>query len=85
MAGAFSLLVVVRGLSGPLLGWLVERFGPRPVIAAGGALLAGSLLFGAHVTTVWQPYVTFGVLAALAVSAAGWVPSVVLIRGWFPA
>lgn len=85
VAGAFSLLVVVHGLSGPLLGWLVERVGPRPVIAAGGALLAGSLLLGAHVTTVWQLYVTFGVLVALGVSAAGWVPSVVLIRGWFPA
>jgi hypothetical protein len=31
-----------------------------------------------------QLYVAFGVLAALGVSAAGWVPSVVLIRGWFP-
>jgi MFS family permease len=84
VAGAFSLLVMVHGLSGPLLGWLVERFGPRAVIAAGGGVLAGSLLVGAHVSAVWQLYVTFGVLAALGVSAAGWVPSVVLIRGWFP-
>ena len=84
VAGAFSLLVMVHGLSGPWLGWLVERFGPRAVIAAGGGVLAGSLLVGAHVSAVWQLYVTFGVLAALGVSAAGWVPSVVLIRGWFP-
>jgi MFS family permease len=84
VAGAFSLLVMVHGLSGPLLGWLVERFGPRAVIAAGGGVLAGALLVGAHVSAVWQLYVTFGVLAALGVSAAGWVPSVVLIRGWFP-
>jgi MFS family permease len=84
VAGAFSLLVMVHGLSGPLLGWLVERFGPRAVIAAGGGVLAGSLLVGAHVSAVWQLYVTFGVLAALGVSAAGWVPSVVLIRGWYP-
>ena len=84
VAGAFSLLVMVHGLSGPLLGWLVERFGPRAVIAAGGGVLAGALLVGAHVSAVWQLYVAFGVLAALGVSAAGWVPSVVLIRGWFP-
>ena len=85
VAGAFSLLVVVHGLTGPLLGWLVERFGPRPVIAAGGLVLAGGLLAGAHVATVWHLYVAFGVLAALGVSAAGWVPSVVLIRNWYPA
>jgi len=84
VAGAFSLLVVVHGLSGPLLGWLVERFGARTVIATGGVALAASLFVGAHVTAVWQLYVAFGVLAALGVSAAGWVPSVVLIRTWFP-
>ena len=85
LAGAFSLLVMMHGLSGPPLGWLVERFGPRAVIATGGVVLAASLWIGAHVTAVWHLYVTFGVLAALGVSAAGWVPSVVLIRGWFPA
>jgi MFS family permease len=85
VAGAFSLLVVVHGFTGPLLGWLVERFGPRAVIAAGGGVLAAGLLAGAHVEAVWQLYLAFGVLAALGVSAAGWVPSVVLIRGWFPA
>ena len=84
VAGAFSLLVMVHGVSGPGLGWLVERFGPRAVIAGGGVLLAVGLLLGAHVTAVWQLYVTIGVLAALGISAAGWVPSVVLIRGWFP-
>lgn len=85
VAGAFSLLVLVHGLSGPLLGWLVERCGPRMVVATGGGVLAAALFAGAQVTTVWELYVAFGVFAALGVSAAGWVPSVVLIRGWFPA
>src|SRR5262249_30748738 len=44
-----------------------------------------SLVVGAHVHAAWQLYVTFGILAALGMSAAGWVPSVVLIRAWFPA
>jgi MFS family permease len=84
VAGAFSLLVLVHGVSGPLLGWLVERWGPRAVIASGGAVLGGALLLAAHISTVWHLYVIIGILAALGVSAAGWVPSVVLIRGWFP-
>ena len=84
VAGAFSMLVMIHGVSGPVLGWLVERFGARAVIASGGAVLAGSLLLGAHVNAVWHLYVVIGVLAALGVSAAGWVPSVVLIRSWFP-
>jgi MFS family permease len=85
VAGAFSLLVVVHGVSGPVLGWLVERVGPRAVIAGGGLVLAAGLLAGAHITSVWHLYVALGLLAALGISAAGWVPAVVLIRGWFPA
>lgn len=84
VAGAFSTLVMVHGLSGPGLGWLVERVGPRAVIAAGGAVLAVALLMAAHIDAVWHLYLTIGVLAALGISAAGWVPSVVLIRGWYP-
>ena len=37
---AFSIFVVVETWLVPIEGWLVDRFGPRPVIA-GGAVLAG--------------------------------------------
>jgi OFA family oxalate/formate antiporter-like MFS transporter len=37
---AFSIFVVVETWLVPVEGWLVDRFGPRPVIA-GGAVLAG--------------------------------------------
>ena len=84
IAGAFSVLVLIHGVSGPPLGWLVERFGPRGVIATGGVLLASGLFLGAQITNAWHLYLTIGVLTALGVSAAGWVPAVVLIRGWFP-
>jgi MFS transporter, OFA family, oxalate/formate antiporter len=38
---AFSIFVVVETWLVPVEGWLVDKFGPRPVIA-GGALLAGA-------------------------------------------
>ena len=37
---AFSIFVVVETWLVPIEGWLVDKFGPRPVVA-GGALLAG--------------------------------------------
>ena len=37
---AFSIFVVVETWLVPLEGWLVDRFGPRPVVAAGAVLVA---------------------------------------------
>jgi OFA family oxalate/formate antiporter-like MFS transporter len=37
---SFSIFVIVETWFVPIEGWLVDRFGPRPVVA-GGALLAG--------------------------------------------
>jgi MFS family permease len=85
VAGAFSVFVMVHGLSGPALGWLVERFGPRRVIMSGAALMAAGLLLAAETRAAWQLYLAFGIITAAGVSSSGWVPSVILIRGWFPA
>jgi MFS family permease len=63
VAGAFSIVVLVHGLSGPLVGWLVERFGPRAVVASGGAVLSGALLLAAQIEAAWQLYAVFGVLS----------------------
>jgi len=84
LAGAFSLFVMVHGLSGPALGWLVERFGPRRVIMTGAALIGIGLALAAETRSAWQLYLAFGVIAAAGVSSTGWVPSVILVRGWFP-
>lgn len=85
LAGAFSVFVVVHGLSGPALGWLVERLGPRRVIVAGAILMGVGLTIAAETRAAWQLYLAFGLVTAAGVSSSGWVPSVILVRGWFPA
>ncbi len=84
LAGAFSAFVMVHGLSGPVLGWLVERLGPRRVLMLGGAIVGAGLVLTAETRTAWHLYLSFGIIAAAGVSAAGWVPAVILVRGWFP-
>jgi hypothetical protein len=66
---------VVHGVSGPLVGWLVERFGPRAVIVTEGLVLAGSLLLAAH---GWR-----GALRILAVLVVAWIvpATLFLVRG----
>ncbi len=84
VAGAFSIFVIIHGLVGPMLGWMAGRVGARRLILAGGCLLGVGLAITAQTTQWWHLYLTFGTVVAVGVSSAGWVPSVLLVRGWFP-
>jgi MFS family permease len=84
VAGAFSVFLLVHGCLGPVMGAAVRRVGPRRLILVGGGLLAAGLFLTAEVTAWWHLYLAFGLLTAVGVSLSGWVPSVVLVRGWFP-
>jgi MFS family permease len=83
VAGAFSLFALGHGLISAPLGALADRVGARRLIAIGGGLLAGALVLDGSVRAPWQLYLAFGVLTSLGVSAAGWVPAVVLVQRLF--
>lgn len=80
-ASIFSLFTVLYGAWGILVGHLVDRFGARRVVLAGGLLLPVAMAANAAAHDQWHLYVTHGVLAALGLSATGYVPvSLVLTR-----
>ncbi len=83
VAGAFSVLVLVHGCAAPLTGWLAGRVGPRRVIMAGACVLGGGLLLTAETRQWWHLYLAFGGVSAVGITMAGWIPAVVLVRGWF--
>jgi MFS family permease len=84
VAGAFSVFVLVHGLCGPGAGWLLRVVGPRRPILAGALVMGIGLCLTAQTTEWWHLYLAFGGIAAIGMSLAGWIPAVVLIRGWFP-
>jgi MFS family permease len=84
LAGAFSLFTLVHGGMSAPLGWLVSRLGPRRLVLAGSGLLACGLVLNGAVERPWQLYLTFGVVTALGVACAGWVPAVMLVQRWYP-
>jgi len=83
-AGAISVMSVVHGLSGPMNGRLIEKFGAQKVIALGGGLFAVGMLLTSQIETWWQLYFTFGVISAIGISQAGWVPFIVTVERWYP-
>ncbi len=61
---AFSIFVLVETWLVPVEGWLVDRFGPRPVIAGGGILAAiGWVMnsYAASLPMLWAAAVVSGV------------------------
>ncbi len=74
-------VVVYSGLSS-VSGWATDRYGPARVVAVGGVLLAlgwGGLGLS-H--SLWQVYLSLGVVAAIGMSAA-WVPCNATVVRWF--
>ena len=84
VSGAFSMFVLIHGMFAPVVGTLLRRVGPRVVISVGSIVMGAGLWLTAETTAWWHLYLGFGGIAAVGMSMTAWVPSVVLISGWFP-
>ncbi len=83
-AGAISVMSVVHGLAGPMNGRMVEKVGAQWTIAFGGLIFLIGMLLTSQVQTWWQLYITFGVITAIGISQAGWIPFIVTVERWYP-
>jgi MFS family permease len=82
LAGVFSLYAFGYCVFGFPAGRLTDRWGPRAVVTAGGALIGTALTGMAWVTQLWQPYILYGVVAALGMGTA-YVPCNGTVVKWF--
>lgn len=80
LAGAFSVFTLVHGAINPLIGSLCDRMRPMRLMAGGGVALGLALWVDSFISAPWQLYLGFGVLTAVAVAAAGWVPALVQVQ-----
>ena len=79
---AFGLVRLEAGLLGPLQGWMIDRFGPRPVMRIGALLFGGGFILLSRIESLWQ---LFAVMALVAVgsSLAGFLTIHTAIAHWF--
>ncbi len=83
ISGVYGLHQLVNGLVSPLVGWLLDRYGPRRMMPLGALILGLALAASSQINALWQLYLTFGVMAALGVSMLQSVPNTVVISNWF--
>jgi len=82
LSGVFSLYAFTYAAFALVSGRLTDRWGPRAVIAVGGVLLGLGLIAMSRVSALWQPYVCYGLVAALGMSTA-YVPCNATVAKWF--
>ena len=79
----FSITLLVNGVVTPIAGSLVDRYNPRWVISSGICLAGIGLALCSLATSQWQFYVFYGVVMAVGLAIAGWIPFAAIISQWF--
>jgi MFS family permease len=79
--GAFSASLVLSGLAGVLIGRLLDRHGPRPVMTAGSLLAVPAVLVIGLAPTRWL-FLAGWLLAGVAMSAVLYTPAFTAITPW---
>ena len=80
---AVAVSIALYGLTGPVVGRLADRWGPRWVLAGGVALVGIGTLAGAGVTRFWQFFVAVGLIAAIGSSATAAPVAATVATRWF--
>ena len=82
VSGATALFFVVSGLTGVVVGRIINRRDPRPVVVAGALVAAAALVALGRVEELWQVYAAYALFGA-GFAACGLVPSSTLVSRWF--
>jgi MFS transporter, OFA family, oxalate/formate antiporter len=78
-----SLLIVLQTWLSPAQGWLVDRFGPRALVAFGAALTGASWVLTSYATNVTTLYLAYGGLGGIGTGIV-YIGIVGLMVRWFP-
>ena len=82
-AGTFSFGFVASAFVSPLIGRMMDRFGPRVVMELGIVLLGGGLLLAPLTSQPWHLYLTIGLLVGAGSVCLGYSGQSLFLPNWF--
>lgn len=85
LSSAVSVGLLLFGLGAPISGYLMDRYGPRRIAAAGLLLVALAFLLSATIHSEWQLYILWGALSGIGTGLAGSVLGAAVAARWFQA
>ncbi len=81
-AAAVSLQRSESGMISPFVGALLDKYGPRKVMAFGVLVTGGGFIFMSYMQTLWQFYLAI-MLLTLGMSFGTFIVFVVTVANWF--
>lgn len=82
-AGAFSFGFLLSAILNPIVGRLMDRYGPRRVIETGVVLMAAGLLLAPAIEKPWHFYATLGVAVSVGANLTSFVVQSLFLPNWF--
>ena len=79
----FSILVILQTWAAPGQGWLIDRFGPRSLVALGAALSGMGWVLASGVASLTALYLTYGLFCGIGTGFV-YIGTVGLMVRWFP-
>jgi len=79
---ALSLTRVEGSISGPIAGYLTDKFGARIMVLTGLLILAAGFFLFSQVQNLWMFYLAFFIMS-LGNGQGGWLPMMTLMNNWF--
>jgi oxalate/formate antiporter len=79
----FSIVIVLQTWLSPVQGYLVDRFGPRTLIAVGCLMSGAGWVASAYITSLWGLYLTYGLLCGIGTGIV-YIGVIGLMVRWFP-
>jgi MFS family permease len=83
LSGAASFRSVHTGIAGPIVGWLVDKYGSRRVIRVGGLLAGIGFISMTQVNSLISFYLIFGIVVSIGMSGITYIPVFTVIAKWF--
>lgn len=79
---AMSIYLMLHGICAPLVGYLTEKYGPKPVMTAFAALTGAAFILVSFTNSLLYFYFAYAVLSVGTVGI-GWIPISSILARWF--
>jgi MFS family permease len=82
-AGVQSMALITYTFLAPLVGTLIDRFGPRRVVISGILIFAFGLMLCSSIKTLNQFYLLYGVVTGSGITCIGIITYSAILAHWF--